>query len=287
MVDLDLLNEWLAIPPEELASRSPIPLRVLPTADDVHRDFAETMFREFREAREAGRDISVIIPLGPTDHYPMLAERVNEARLPLDHVTIFGMDNWLDWEGRLLPLDDPRSFEGQFQRLFIDRVDLALRPRAENVMFPTASDLDRSSREIERRGTVSTTYGGFGFQGHLAFNEPPSSRWTAVTLEQLRNSKTRILPVSVDTMIVMAQRTAGGNIFAIPPMAVTLGMKDLLASQRIRLYSVTGPMKATILRILLFSEPTVQFPATLVHGHPDVEVVVEAAATQCPLPALR
>jgi glucosamine-6-phosphate deaminase len=64
-------------------------------------------------------------------------------------------------------------------------------------------------------------------------------------------------------------------------------MKDLLASQRIRLYSVTGPMKATILRILLFSEPTVQFPATLVHGHPDVEVVVEAAATQCPLPALR
>lgn len=111
---------------------------------------------------------------------------------------MFGMDNWLDWEGRPLPLDDPRSFEGQFQRLFLDRVDPALRPRAENVMFPTTADLDRSSREIERRGTVSTTYGGFGFQGHLAFNEPPSSRWTAVTLEQLRYSKTRILPVEAE-----------------------------------------------------------------------------------------
>jgi glucosamine-6-phosphate deaminase len=286
MVDKALLNEWFAIPPDELSARSPIPLRILTTPDEVHRDFAATMFEEIREAREAGRALRIIVPIGPTAHYPMLAERVNESGLALDHVTFFGMDEWLDWEGRPLPLTDLRSFEGQFHRLFLDRLEPALLPPADNVIFPTPADLERSAREIERRGPVSTTYGGFGFQGHIAFNEPPSTRWSAVSVEELRHSHTRVLPISVDTLFVMAQRIAGGNVFAIPPMAVTLGMRDLLAAKRIRLYSVSGPWKGAILRILLLSEPTVEFPATLLHGHPDVEIIVEADAAECPMACL-
>lgn len=286
MVDTKLLNEWFAIPPDELCMRSRIPLRIVPTAEDVLRDFAETLFRELLEGREAGRDLSIIIPIGPTLQYPMLAERINQSGLALDHVTFFGMDDWLDWEGRLLPLADPRNFEGQFHRLFLDRVHPELRPRPDNVIFPTPTDLDRSAREIERRGTVSTTYGGVGFQGHLAFNEPPGSRWTAVSIEQLRQSRTRILPVSIDTTIVTAQRSAGGNVFAVPPLAVTLGMRELLAAKRIRLYPEPAPWKAAIVRILLFSEPTTEFPATLVHGHPDVEVVIDEASAQCPMASL-
>jgi len=51
---------------------------------------------------------------------------------------------------------------------------------------------------IERRGTVSTTYGGFGFQGHLAFNGAPRRGGPRSLSEQLRYSKTRILPVEVE-----------------------------------------------------------------------------------------
>jgi glucosamine-6-phosphate deaminase len=279
------LNEWLRIPPDELPARARLPLRILPTPQDVHRDFASTLFDELQEAREGGRELALIVPVGPTGQYPVLAERVNEARLRLDHVTFFGMDNWLDWESRLLPLDDPLSLEGAFHRLFLDRLDVPLRPRPENVIFPTPIDLDRSSREIERRGGIATTYGGFGFQGHLAFNEPPSSRWTKVTLAQFRASRTRVVPVSVDTIIAHAERSAGGNVFAVPPMAITLGMAELLGAKRIRLYTDTGAWKRTILRILLFSEPDVDYPATLVQGHPDVEVIVDRSSAECPLPA--
>jgi glucosamine-6-phosphate deaminase len=284
--DKGLLNEWFAIPPEELEARSPIPLRILPSREDVHRDFAGTMFDEMRNAREAGLPLSLIVPVGPTGGYPVLAERVNEARLRLDHVTFFGMDNWLDWQGRALPLNDPNNFEGRFHGLFIDRLEPALRPRPEDVIFPTPTDLDRSAREIERRGGIATTYGGFGFQGHLAFNEPPSSRWANVSLEQFRDSETRILPASVDTIIAHAERGAGGNPFAVPSLAITLGMRELLGAKRIRLYTETGSWKQTILRILLFSEPTVDYPATLVHGHPDIEVIVDAASAQCPMPCV-
>ena len=286
MLDKGLLNEWLAIPPEELEARSPIPLRILPSKEDVHRDFADTMFEEMRDARDAGRHLSLIVPVGPTGGYPLLAERVNEARLHLDHVTFFGMDNWLDWQGRALPLRDPNNFEGKFHSLFNERLEPALRPSPEDVIFPTPTDLDRSAREIDRRGGIATTYGGFGFQGHLAFNEPPSSRWANVSLAQFRDSQTRILPASIDTIISQAERSNGGNPFAVPSLAITLGMRELLGARRIRLYTETGSWKQTILRILLFSEPTVDYPATLVHGHPDVQVVVDAASAQSPMPCV-
>jgi glucosamine-6-phosphate deaminase len=160
-----------------------------------------------------------------------------------------------------------------------------LRPPPENVIFPTPLDLDRSANELARRDNLVATYGGVGFQGHIAFNEPPSSRWVSVSLEELRASRTRIVPVAVDTLIAHAHRSAGGNVFAIPPMAVTLGMADLLAAPRVRLYLDTGAWKRTIVRILLFGEPDVDYPVTLVHGHPDVRVVADRDSAACPLPS--
>ena len=285
MSSLDRLDEWLTIPPDDLPARSPIPVRVLPAKEDVHRAFADTMFEELQAAHTAGQKISLIVPVGPTGGYPLLAARINEAGLSLGHVTFFGMDNWLDWQGRALPLDHPSNLEGEFHRIFLDRLLPDLRPRPEDVIFPSPTDLDRSAREIARRGGIATTYGGFGFQGHLAFNEPPNSRWTRVSLEEFRTSATRILAATVDTIIANAQRSAGGNVFAVPPMAITLGMRELLAAKRIRLYTETGSWKQTILRILLFSEPTVDYPVTLVHDHPDVEVVVDTESAQCPRPS--
>jgi glucosamine-6-phosphate deaminase len=281
-IDLDSFAEWLAIPPDELAARSPLGLTIVSTREDLYRHFAREMFDEMAEAERAGAKLSLIVPVGPKGHYRLLAEMINDSRLTLEHVTFFGMDNWLDWQGRPLPLDHPFNLEGFFAREFLDVIDDELRPLGENVIFPSPFDLDRPATEIARRGGVESTYGGFGFQGHIAFNEPPSTRWTPVTVEQLRDSTTRVLPIAVDTIIAHSQRSLGGNVFGIPPMAITLGMRELLGARRIRLYTDGGPWKQTILRILLFAEPTTDYPVTLVHGHPDVQIVVDAESAACP-----
>jgi glucosamine-6-phosphate deaminase len=52
-------------------------------------------------------------------------------------------------------------------------------------------------------------------------------------------------------------------------MAVTLGMRDILASRRIRLYLAGGERHRAIFRITLLAEPAVEYPSTLVQGHPD------------------
>ncbi|HEY4349060.1 MAG TPA: hypothetical protein VGM80_15910 [Gaiellaceae bacterium] len=285
MIDPRTLNEWIAVPSEELADRARIPFVLVDSREDVHRAFADDLWSEIAEARAAEREISLIVPLGPTGQYALLADRINEAGLSLDHVSFFGMDEWLDWQGRPLPLEHPYSLEGMFRRGFLGLVDPDLRPRSENVIFPTPLALDRSSEELARRANLAGTYGGVGFQGHIAFNEPPASRWTAVTLDELRTSKTRVVPLAVDTLIAHAQRSAGGNVFAVPPMAITLGMSDLLAAPRLRLYVDTGTWKRTILRILLFSGADVDYPATLACDHPDVRVLADRESAASPLPS--
>lgn len=284
-IDPHDLADWLAIPTADLAARAPLRLTILDTPEDVHRHLAQTMFDEIDEARNEGREISLIVPVGPKGHYPLLADMINTAALDLTHVTFFGMDEWLDWQGRLLPLSHPFSLEGFFRHEFLDRVVDDLRPREDSVIFPSPFDLDRPAAEMAQRGPIQTTYGGFGFQGHIAFNESPSSRWSPVTLEQLRGSTTRILPIALDTIIAHAHRSLGGNVFGIPPMAITLGMRELLAAKRIRLYTDGGAWKQTILRILLFAEPTTDYPVTLVRDHPDVHVVVDSASAACPAAA--
>jgi glucosamine-6-phosphate deaminase len=283
-LDLAQFRSWLAVPPDELPARSPIPFTLLETREQVHERFAGDVYDEIETARRQGERTSLIVPLGPTGQFPILARRINEARLSLDHVTFFGMDEWLDWQGRPLPLEHPFSLEGAFHREFLALVDEELRPASGNVIFPSPLALDRSAEEIERRGGVAATFGGVGFQGHIAFNEPPASRWVAVGLEELRASRTRVGPLAVDTIIAHSQRRSGGNVFAVPPMAITLGMGELLSARRVRLYLDTGSWKRTILRILLFSEPTVDYPATLVHDHPDVHVTADRDSAECPPP---
>jgi glucosamine-6-phosphate deaminase len=281
-IDRERFEQWLAIPADELADASPLPLEIVPTREDVYRHFAASLFDEIIQSSNAAEELSLIVPLGPKAQYPLLADLVNEAGLSLSHVTFFGMDQWLDWQGRPLPWEHPFNLEGYFYRHFIDLLKPELRPDTRNVIFPSPLELDYPAEEMAKRAPVATTYGGFGFQGHLAFNEPPATRWTQVTVEQLRGSGTRVVPLSVDTIIAHAQRSLGGNVFGVPPMAVTLGMKELLAARRIRLYTEGGAWKQTILRILLFSEPTVDYPVTLVHGHPNVAVIVDAASAAPP-----
>lgn len=266
------LREWLSVPTDSLADRSRIPFTLTETREELHQLFADELFADIQSARNDGRRLALIVPLGPTGQYPLLARRINEARLALDHVTFFGMDEWLDWQGRPVPFDHPFSLHGSFYRDFLDFVDAGLRPSADDVVFPSPLALDRSAEEMARRGGVAATYGGVGFQGHVAFNEAPSTRWSPVTVEQLRDSTTRVVPLAVDTLIAHAQRRTSGNTFVVPPMAATLGFRELLSAAKIRLYLDTGSWKQTILRILLLSDPDVDYPATLVSTHPDVHV---------------
>jgi glucosamine-6-phosphate deaminase len=69
-------------------------------------------------------------------------------------------------------------------------------------------------------------------------------------------------------------------------MAVTLGMRDILASRRIRLYLAGGERHRAVLRITLAGEVSIEYPATLLQGHPDCIVHTDEATARPIRPSL-
>jgi glucosamine-6-phosphate deaminase len=194
------------------------------------------------------------------------------------------MDEFLDWQGREIPEDHPFSFRGYCQKHLYDLLDDDLLPSPENIIYPTMRDIDGFSERIVTEGGLDTAFAGFGYRGHVAFNEPPSDRWHKYSVEELAQSKTRVVPLLQDTLVAHSHRTTGGYTQAIPPMALTVGMADFLGARRIRLLTDGGAWKQYITRIVtLTTERDVEYPVTLVHGHPNVDIALDALSA-APLP---
>ena len=276
------LFAWCRIPAAELEQHPQrrFDIQIVPTPDDVYRLTAQEMLDEVKANNAQGRPTRWIIPCGPKGQYPYFTRWVNEQRVSLKHLHVFHMDDSLDWQARPLPLDHPFNYEGWMRRNFYGLIDPELAPPEGQRWFPSVYDLDRVSNAISAAGGVDTMYGGVGYRGHIAFNEPPHSPWYSVTPEEFRNSKTRILHLNEDTLIAISQRSAGGCSHAIPPMAITLGMQDLLSAKRVRLLSETGAWKQAVVRILLFGPTTVEYPVTFLQGHPDARITVDARTAE-------
>jgi glucosamine-6-phosphate deaminase len=278
------LYEWCKIPPEELPNhpRAKVKLRILPEPQDLYVDIATTMIDEVKSNNVANKPTRWILPCGPKGQYPIFTERVNRERISLKNVHIFHMDDHLDWQGRHIPLDHPYSYQGWMNRNLYERIDSDLNVPPDQRHFPNVSNLDAMAEGMKQIGGIDSVYGGIGYRGHIAFNEPPRSPWYKISKDEFRNCTTRILNLNDDTLIALSHRNAGGCSDVIPPMVVTLGMRELLAARRIRLYSDTGAWKQTVIRMLLFGNVSPDIPVTYVQEHKDCIVTVDAKTAACP-----
>jgi glucosamine-6-phosphate deaminase len=283
-IDPKQLHEWCRIPAAQLVNhpQAKVSLSVVSTPDQGIQAFAHMLLDEVRLANRANQPLRWILPCGPTAQYQIFAETVNRERLSLKNLHIFHMDDFLDWQGRPLPLDHPLNLKSYMLRNFYGRIEPDLNVPASQRHFPDPFDLEAVSQAITQVGGVDTVYGGIGYHGHIAFNEPIHSPWYTVTPEEYRRSRTRVLFLAEDTLIALSQRVTGGCSHCIPPMGITIGLADILRARRIRLFSATGAWKQTVIRILLFGPTTVEYPVTFVQGHPDVLVTVDSVTASHP-----
>jgi glucosamine-6-phosphate deaminase len=263
---------------EELRSRARLRFRLLPDIASVIRDFAVSIAEEIRA--KAGAPLSLILPVGPVAQYPILVEMSNRERLSWRNVHIFQMDEWLDWQGRPMARDHPLSFTGFLKRELLEKIDAELRPPESHHHWPDPFAPNRISEELERQGGADACFGGIGYHGHVAFNEPPLSRWHQVSVEELRQSLTRVVVLGGDSIVVQSIGCAGGDSHAIPPMAVTMGMRDILSSRKIRLYCAAGERHRAVFRTAVAGQLGVEYPVTLVQGHTDAEVITDEATAR-------
>lgn len=265
---------------EELRRSARIPFRLLPDIPSILVDFAQSIAAEIRMRNERGEPTRLILPVGPVAQYPMLVDITNRERISWKNVYTFNMDEFLDWQGRPLDASHPLSFERYMRQEVFAKIEQDLRPPEEHCYFPHPFRIDEISDKIREVGGIDCCYGGVGYHGHVAFNEPPISRWYGVSVPALRESLTRVVSLGHDSIVVQSIHSAGGDSAAIPPMAVTLGMKDILASRKIRLYCAAGERHRAIFRIAVAGSVTTDYPVTLVQDHPDAEICMDEAGAQ-------
>ena len=270
----------MTLPVDQLRACARLRFRLLPDRPALFEDFAAAIAAVIRARNALHQSTSLILPVGPIAQYPILVELSNRERLSWRNVHIFQMDEWLDWQARPLAPDHPLSFAGFLTRELIAKLDPALRPPPgqHHVPHPFRPDeISARLAQVTGGAGADACFGGIGYHGHVAFNEPPLSRWHRVSVTEFGASLTRVVALGADSIIVQSIGCAGGNPEAIPPMAITLGMRDLLASRQIRLYCAAGERHRAVFRRAVAGPVEVAYPASLVQGHPDAEVVTDEA----------
>ena len=260
------LRKWCSIPVDELASHPDRKMELMMGEDKalLQENVGNMLADEVIAHNREGKRTVWILPGGMGGVYDTFIRRVNEERISLKNLYVFHIDQWLDWEYRLFPVTNLRfSMRGKMTKTFYEAIDPDLNVPEEQRFFPEPENPDLIDEKIEELGGVDTVLGGVGCKGLVGWNERPISNVHHVTLEQYANSKTRAVHMTDETIIAYAEREFGGCYEALPPNGITIGMKSMLTAKRAIFVVMTGSWKETVVRVALFSEPTVEYPVTL------------------------
>lgn len=206
-------------------------IRVEDDRGALYRAFAEDLVGRIREARDAGRRFTAILPVGPVPQYDIAAAMINEEGLSLEHVTTFNMDEYADEEGRTAPESWEGSFRAAMWKNFFGLIDEGLRPAEENIHFPDSANIASYSAMIEDAGGADVCYGGIGWSGHIAFWEPHLGAEFDGDLDAYRDAPGRIVELHPMTIMQNALHTFGADWSWVPPKAATVGPRDILGAR--------------------------------------------------------
>lgn len=267
------LYEWCKIPAGQLVNHPglKIPFRLVADPKEMGMLMAHEFIGEIKKANQNNLPFRAIVPCGPKCWYQPFTDMVNHENVSLKNVTVFHMDECLNWQGNLLPENDPHNFRSFMEKYFYGGINNELRVPLDQRIFPEPSRIGEIKKLI-RIAPIDYTLGGWGQDGHVAYNQSRRHPFSTISVGQLRNSELRVQENNFDTIIALAHRSFGAAYQFVPPMSISLGMKECLSAKKIRLFSDTGSWKQTALRVALFSNEIVEYPITLLQSHPDAMI---------------
>jgi glucosamine-6-phosphate deaminase len=204
---------------------------VIEQHDAFYRAFADDFTSRIVAAREADENLVTILPVGPVPQYEIAARMINERRISLKHVHTFNMDEYADEDGKTAPISWVGSFQRAMWNNFLGRIDDDLRPTDSQIHFPTSDQIATYSAQIEDAGGADVCYGGIGWAGHIAFWEPHLGLEFAGDMNAYRAAGARLVELHPMTVMQNALHSFGGDWSWVPPMANTIGPRDILGAR--------------------------------------------------------
>ncbi len=283
-VDSRRLLEWCRVPAEQLPQHRDlrVPYRQVADSEAMGALMAEELVGVIEQNNLRDLPTRAIIPCGPKCWYEPFAKLVNSRGVSLRNVYVFHMDECLDWQGRLLPLNHPYNFRTFMMRHFYGDIRPELNVPEKQRFWLSPATMDNVKRAISE-APIDITVGGWGQDGHIAYNQARRHPFHHATLQDMATSTIRIQENNLDTIVALAQRSFGAAYQFVPPMSITLGLSECLSAKMVRVYSDTGSWKQTALRVALFSEPVAEYPMTLLQLHPDACITATLETARHPI----
>ncbi len=219
----------------------------------------------FIEAIKQNPSITLGLATGstPIGTYKNLIKAYNEGKISFKDVKTYNLDEYVG-----LPLEHPETYYNFMHTNLFDHVDIL----EENVHVPFAdkNNMEESCKkysEMLNNTTVNIQLLGIGANGHIGFNEPGTS-------------------FDQETFIIeLTQKTREDNkrffnsIDEVPTHAITMGIKNIMNAEKVVLVA-TGENKKEAVKKLLSKEITTSFPASVLHNHKDVIIIIDEAAAK-------
>lgn len=263
---------------DELIKKSDARLKVYPILDELYEYLADFMVNEFQQTLERNETKAFIMPVGPTQPYPLMARKINARGISLKNCLFFIMDEYCDDNDIPLPESHPLSLKGQILNLFFRHINPELMIPGKNLIYPTRENIRNIPEMIEEAGGIEVCYGGIGIHGHVAFNEPEPG---------VKETGPRMVTINEFTRTVGAVRYGlGGNLINFPRRGITLGMKQILNSRKLLLMTRNEykdmDWANTVLRLAVLGVPGDDYPVTHIRNHKNYIIATDRATASAP-----
>jgi glucosamine-6-phosphate deaminase len=272
--DLARIDRLAALPEAQATARqSWWHPRFAPVACATLEDFdvylGHEIAREVLLARQAGRPVVFILPVGPMGMYRWTVYFLTEWGVGCEHVHGFNMDEWSDAAGDTLPPTNPGAFQYAMEQALYGplgsrTVPVGQRHFAVKTELPTyAARID----ELKKQGAKLVTVFGIGRVCHIAFWEPHFAAEfadEAAWRRQTHRLGARLHPLTVEQNAITSFRS---RTTLVPAFANTIGPALFLAADRI-IGGADGTLgrgmqwQGLSLRMTLLHEPTPWIPSS-------------------------
>lgn len=198
----------------------------------------------------------------PLALYQEIIKFHQETKFSFQDLVTVNLDEYIG-----IATEHPESYHSFMYNNLFKYLDINL----ANTHLPSndASDLDKNCQEYNdllNSLTVNTQILGIGANGHIGFNEPGTSFESTV----------HIVPLQEKTIKDNA-RFFDGNEDLVPKEAITMGIKNIMAAERIILLAF-GKNKAQAVKEMIEGEVVEAMPASILQRHPNVLVFLDEDA---------
>jgi len=205
-----------------------------------------------KDLKKASRQkpLTIALPTGntPTGLYQQL------VKMPINwqYITIFMLDSYYP--------ETKNSFYLYIQIHLLQYINLPA--QNFNILNSAAKNPQKECQQYEEKikkaGGLDITILGIGQNGHIAFNEPGSSK----------NSLTRLVKLSPSTIKLNPER---------PHQGLTVGINTILSSKKIYLLA-KGDNKTQAVHQALTTPSSSDCPASFLQTHPQTTFILDATA---------